>query len=217
MAAAEASGCEIVLPADAMVTREFREGAESTVVPVAQVPANGMILDLGPETVARIEAALAASRTLVWNGPLGAFEIAPFDRATARHRPAPPPGLPRRGRCSPSPAGAIPSRRSRQPACSAPSATCRPPAAPSSNGWRERRSPESRRWRPGTPRERPAAGDRRARSRPGGGRAQGGGGGRGRGDALVGARRRGLCGDSASCVRSSSRPARRCPRPATTW
>ncbi len=82
MAAAEASGCAIVLPADAMVTREFREGAESTVVPVAQVPADGMILDLGPETVARIEAALAASRTLVWNGPLGAFEIAPFDRAT---------------------------------------------------------------------------------------------------------------------------------------
>ena len=82
MATAEASGCAIVLPADAMVTREFREGAESTVVPVAEVPANGMILDLGPETVARIEAALAASRTLVWNGPLGAFEIAPFDRAT---------------------------------------------------------------------------------------------------------------------------------------
>ena len=82
MAAARSAGCEIVLPADAMVTREFREGAESTVVPVAQVPANGMILDLGPETVARIEAALAASRTLVWNGPLGAFEIAPFDRAT---------------------------------------------------------------------------------------------------------------------------------------
>ena len=47
-----------------------------------RVPADGMILDLGPETVAGIEAALAASRTLVWNGPLGAFEIAPFDRAT---------------------------------------------------------------------------------------------------------------------------------------
>ena len=78
----DAAGCGIVLPADAMVTREFREGAESTVVRVAEVPANGMILDLGPETVAGIEAALAASRTLVWNGPLGAFEIAPFDRAT---------------------------------------------------------------------------------------------------------------------------------------
>ena len=81
--AAGAAGCEIVLPADVVVTREFRAGAESAVVPVAAVPADGMILDLGPETCARIEAAFAASRTLVWNGPLGAFEIAPFDRATA--------------------------------------------------------------------------------------------------------------------------------------
>ena len=76
------AGCEIFLPTDAVVTREFREGAESTVVPVADVPADGMILDLGPETRERIEAALAASRTLVWNGPLGAFEVEPFDRAT---------------------------------------------------------------------------------------------------------------------------------------
>ena len=83
MAAADTAGCEIVLPTDVVVTREFREGAENAVVPVADVPGDGMILDLGPETVARIEAALAASRTLVWNGPLGAFEIAPFDRATA--------------------------------------------------------------------------------------------------------------------------------------
>ncbi len=83
MEKAEAAGCEIVLPADVVVTREFREGAESTVVPVAEVPGEGMILDLGPETCVRIEAALAASRTLVWNGPLGAFEVAPFDRATA--------------------------------------------------------------------------------------------------------------------------------------
>ena len=77
-------GCEIVLPTDVVVTREFREGAESegwSRLPT--VPADGMILDLGPETCARIEAALAGSRTLVWNGPLGAFEIAPFDRATA--------------------------------------------------------------------------------------------------------------------------------------
>lgn len=83
VAEVEAGACEIVLPTDVVVTREFREGAESAVVPVAQVPADGMILDLGPATCARIETALAASRTLVWNGPLGAFEIAPFDRATA--------------------------------------------------------------------------------------------------------------------------------------
>ena len=82
MAEASGAGCGIVLPTDVVVTREFREGAESTAVPVADVPDDGMILDLGPETCAQIEAALAASRTLVWNGPLGAFEIAPFDRAT---------------------------------------------------------------------------------------------------------------------------------------
>ena len=79
---ASRAGCEIVLPTDVVVTREFREGAESTIVPVADVPDDGMILDVGPETCARIETALADSRTLVWNGPLGAFEIAPFDRAT---------------------------------------------------------------------------------------------------------------------------------------
>ena len=82
MGEADAAGCEIVLPTDVVVTREFREGAEGTVTEVAEVPADGMILDLGPASCARIEAALAAARTLVWNGPLGAFEIAPFDRAT---------------------------------------------------------------------------------------------------------------------------------------
>ena len=82
MGEAEGAGCEIVLPTDVAVTQEFREGAEDTVTFVGDVPANGMILDLGPETCARIEAVLAEARTLVWNGPLGAFEIAPFDRAT---------------------------------------------------------------------------------------------------------------------------------------
>ena len=82
MADAQAAGCAIVLPTDVVVTREFREGAESSVVPVANVPGDGMILDLGPATCARIVEVLTESRTLVWNGPLGAFEIAPFDRAT---------------------------------------------------------------------------------------------------------------------------------------
>ena len=84
VAEAEGAGCEIVLPTDVAVTREFREGAESMVVPVAGVPADGMILDLGPDTCVRIEAALGESRTLVWNGPLGAFEIVLFERATTR-------------------------------------------------------------------------------------------------------------------------------------
>ncbi|MDE0202425.1 MAG: phosphoglycerate kinase [Rhodospirillaceae bacterium] len=82
VAEASGAGCEIVLPTDVVVTREFREGAEGAVTRAADVPANGMILDLGPETCTRIETSLATSRTLVWNGPLGAFEIAPFDRAT---------------------------------------------------------------------------------------------------------------------------------------
>ena len=84
VAEASGAGCEIVLPTDVVVTREFREGAEGAVTRAADVPENGMILDLGPETCARIETAMADSRTLVWNGPLGAFEIAPFDRATTR-------------------------------------------------------------------------------------------------------------------------------------
>ena len=82
MGEAERAGCAVVLPTDVVVTREFREGAASEAVPAADVPSDGMILDLGPESCARIEAALADSRTLVWNGPLGAFEIVPFDRAT---------------------------------------------------------------------------------------------------------------------------------------
>ena len=83
MGEAVGAGCAIVLPTDVVVTREFREGAASEAVPTADVPSDGMILDLGPESCARIEAALADSRTLVWNGPLGAFEILPFDRATS--------------------------------------------------------------------------------------------------------------------------------------
>ena len=79
---AEGARCEVLLPTDVVVTREFREGAPSAVTLVADVPADGMILDLGPKTCALIEAALVQSRTLVWNGPLGAFEVAPFDRAT---------------------------------------------------------------------------------------------------------------------------------------
>ena len=83
MGEAMVADCEVILPTDVVVTREFREGAASTAVSVADVPSDGMILDLGPESCTRIEAALADSRTLVWNGPLGAFEIAPFDQATA--------------------------------------------------------------------------------------------------------------------------------------
>ena len=82
LAQAEAQGSEIVLPVDAVVAREFRAGAASEVVPVTAIPADAMMLDVGPATVAALVRRLGQMKTLVWNGPLGAFELAPFDRAT---------------------------------------------------------------------------------------------------------------------------------------
>ena len=82
LARAAASGCEILLPEDGVVAREFRAHAPTETVPVSGVPADAMILDVGPRTVAAIAARLATVRTLVWNGPLGAFETPPFDAAT---------------------------------------------------------------------------------------------------------------------------------------
>nr|WP_294915693.1 phosphoglycerate kinase [uncultured Neokomagataea sp.] len=81
-ARAKEAGCEIVLPVDAVVSREFKAGAASEVCSVKAVPADTMILDAGPETVELIKKRLAGLKTLVWNGPLGAFEIEPFDKAT---------------------------------------------------------------------------------------------------------------------------------------
>jgi phosphoglycerate kinase len=82
LAHAEASGCEIILPVDAVTATEFRANAPTRTVPIGAVPADAMILDVGPETVAKLKAALPGLRTLVWNGPLGAFETPPFDAAT---------------------------------------------------------------------------------------------------------------------------------------
>lgn len=82
------TGCAIVLPTDAVVAREFKAGAASETVPVGKVPADAMILDVGPESVKSVIAWLDKADTVVWNGPLGAFEIEPFDAATvaaARH------------------------------------------------------------------------------------------------------------------------------------
>lgn len=83
-AKAKAAGCDILLPVDAVVAREFRAHAPTETVPVGAVPAEAMILDLGPLTCAAILDRLAECRTLVWNGPLGAFETPPFDAATVR-------------------------------------------------------------------------------------------------------------------------------------
>ncbi len=82
LARAEAAGCTILLPVDVVVAREFKAGAAHEIVPATACPPDAMILDAGPASIAAIAAAFAASKTLVWNGPLGAFEIPPFNEAT---------------------------------------------------------------------------------------------------------------------------------------
>ncbi|MBO6717427.1 MAG: phosphoglycerate kinase [Rhizobiaceae bacterium] len=79
---AASGGCAIVLPTDAVVARKFEAGAETETVPVGAIPADAMILDVGPETVKAVTGWIGKAATLVWNGPLGAFEIEPFDKAT---------------------------------------------------------------------------------------------------------------------------------------
>ncbi|MBL8562826.1 MAG: phosphoglycerate kinase [Gemmobacter sp.] len=82
MGKAQAAGCTIHLPLDVVVAREFKAGAANETVPTADCPADAMILDAGPATVAALEQVFANAKTLIWNGPLGAFEIEPFDAAT---------------------------------------------------------------------------------------------------------------------------------------
>ncbi|MEQ8665337.1 MAG: phosphoglycerate kinase [Rhodospirillales bacterium] len=82
LARAAENGCEVVLPVDAVVAMEFAAGAASEVVPVNAIPADGMMLDVGPDSVAAVTAKLSGCKTLVWNGPMGAFEIEPFDAGT---------------------------------------------------------------------------------------------------------------------------------------
>ncbi|WP_173933381.1 phosphoglycerate kinase [Chelativorans sp. Marseille-P2723] len=88
MMEAAGTGCAIILPEDAVVARKFEAGAESETVQIDAVPADSMILDVGPRTSEKVQEWLDRAKTLVWNGPLGAFEIEPFDTATltaARH------------------------------------------------------------------------------------------------------------------------------------
>lgn len=82
MKKAEAAGCTIALPTDAVVAAEFASGAPSQVVSVNAVPADKMILDVGPASAADLARRLADCRTLVWNGPMGAFELEGFDGGT---------------------------------------------------------------------------------------------------------------------------------------
>lgn len=82
MEKATKAGCEIVLPSDAVVAGEFKAGAPSTTVGVDAVPADQMILDVGPDSIMSLSQRLAGLKTLMWNGPLGAFEVEPFDKGT---------------------------------------------------------------------------------------------------------------------------------------
>ena len=83
IAEAREKGCELLLPVDFVVATEVKPGAESRPVAAGQpLSADDKILDAGPATVARLVEAITASKTLIWNGPLGVFEVPPFDTAT---------------------------------------------------------------------------------------------------------------------------------------
>ena len=82
LAGAQAAGCEILLPVDLVVAEEFRANAATRTVRADAVPEGWMALDVGPKSEEAIEQRLRGASTLVWNGPLGAFEIPPFDTAT---------------------------------------------------------------------------------------------------------------------------------------
>jgi phosphoglycerate kinase len=82
--AADKAGCELLLPVDVVVATEVSPNAEAHVRELGQLLPEEKILDAGPATVARLEKAMTESRTLIWNGPLGVFEVPPFDAATVR-------------------------------------------------------------------------------------------------------------------------------------
>ncbi|HBB55215.1 MAG TPA: phosphoglycerate kinase [Hyphomonadaceae bacterium] len=82
LARAQDRGCEIVLPIDIVWADRFESGAEAHVAELDHCPEYGMILDAGPRSIERIWDIFAGAKTILWNGPLGAFEIEPFDHAT---------------------------------------------------------------------------------------------------------------------------------------
>ncbi len=82
MIEAATAGCAIILPEDGVVAREFKANAANETVAIDAIPNDAMVLDVGPKSVEAIKAWIERANTLVWNGPLGAFEIEPFDKAT---------------------------------------------------------------------------------------------------------------------------------------
>lgn len=85
LARANAAGCRVILPVDGLVARDFAAGAAHEVMllrPETRLAADQMVLDAGPDSIKEVKLAFAGLKTLIWNGPMGAFEIAPFDTAT---------------------------------------------------------------------------------------------------------------------------------------
>jgi len=82
LAEAQRQNCKILLPVDTVVATEFKAHAENHVAKINAIPHGTMILDAGPHSIVGIEAEFEKAATLVWNGPLGAFELEPFDTAT---------------------------------------------------------------------------------------------------------------------------------------
>jgi phosphoglycerate kinase len=82
LALARERNCRVILPEDAVIAWELAPGTKTREIAIDAVPSDAMILDIGPKTAARIDSVLEEARTLVWNGPLGAFETPPFDQGT---------------------------------------------------------------------------------------------------------------------------------------
>ena len=82
IAAADKKGCQLFLPEDGLAATEFKAGAAHRQIPNSAILATEMMLDIGPNAISHYQQALAGVRTVLWNGPMGAFEIAPFDTAT---------------------------------------------------------------------------------------------------------------------------------------
>ena len=82
LAKAEQQGCQIHLPVDVVAAERFAANTAHSTVGVDAVPENTMILDFGPQSLAQIESVIEQSQTLIWNGPVGAFEMKPFDKVT---------------------------------------------------------------------------------------------------------------------------------------
>ena len=79
---AEKENCRVILPTDIIVANELKNESNSKLFDVKECPEQGMILDIGPQTVKEVKQAIRDSKTLIWNGPMGAFEFKPFNKAT---------------------------------------------------------------------------------------------------------------------------------------